>query len=98
MSARHTPGPFRFSYDREWNAGSIHGPNGIIADVHRSAHCEGNGNLFAAAPELLEALEYVLPLVVGMEDRIDRAATETPWGTVAERAIRKAIAKARGQA
>lgn len=52
----------------------------------------------AAVPELVGALEYVLPLVVGMEDRIDRAPTETPWGKVAEQAIRHALVKAGGRA
>lgn len=54
--SKHTPGPWTVSFDREWNAASVHSRKGILADVHRSQHCEANVRLIAAAPDMSEAL------------------------------------------
>ena len=54
----------------------------------------GDAHLFAAAPELMEALELVVEMVDGKEPRLDANGDEIcPFETA-----RAAIAKARGEA
>lgn len=101
----HTPGPWSAEGpDEVFGDFNIHESGlraavaAVVSNLRPPKVVEANARLCAAAPELLGALKYVLPLIVGMEDRIDRATTETPWGKVAEHAVRAAIAKAEGKA
>ncbi|GGD58701.1 hypothetical protein [Croceicoccus mobilis] len=82
----HTPGPWSLDENDirdEAQAVLTDRFGGTVADVftgHRHGECEANARLIAAAPELLDALEYLVSL--GGGDCLDMA--------------RDAIAKARG--
>lgn len=89
MTAQHTPGPWKhrngriFQLDRE---------ELTIANVARAFdgdYSPTNGDLIAAAPDLLEAL-------LTARDHIDMDALEVSHCKDAQR-IREAIAKATGQ-
>lgn len=89
MTAQHTPGPWKhrngriFQLDRE---------ELTIANVARAFdgdYSQTNGDLIAAAPDLLEAL-------LTARDHIDMDALEVSHCKDAQR-IREAIAKATGQ-
>lgn len=90
----HTPGEWNATFDREWNAASIHSPSGILADVHRSRHCDANARLIAAAPDLLAALE-ACPLPSTMGSVSDHYQRFYDWYHSRARA---AISKANGAA
>ena len=99
----HTPGPWTFKFELRKMFCSTTGeprhsknhwvmpPEGIhVALVNESGHEEqvaANARLIAAAPELLGALEKVLPLI--------SAFNEGPWIEAAD-AVRAALAKASG--
>ena len=89
MSARHTPGPYEYRADRTIAASGV-----PLARCYANRNESGNGPLFAAAPELLEALEYaVRQLADGDNPELDEYGDEIdPF----ERA-RAAIAKAEGR-
>jgi len=104
VSAKHTPGLWRVGssddtrYMGELPAGSsyISGPNDdLVAELDScgvpTVTQWANARLIAAAPELLAALEGLLPMVPGHNE--DDTAGR-PWLVAA----RAAIAKARGQA
>lgn len=56
MSAGYSPAPFSYQPDR-----TIHDAEGTpLARCYADRNGEANGPLFAAAPELLEALEALL--------------------------------------
>lgn len=102
--SKHTPGPWRM-YKVDRNSYQIRGnllgfPGAIIAVTSSYGYHAGavfinpdarkaNAHLMTAAPDLLEALEDLLPLW-GREDVADT------WSDVFEKA-QKAIAKAKGQ-
>ena len=92
MSAKHTPGPWRFDGDW-WRRPTIYGGKVEVATINkawfperdgRGGEQEANALLIAAAPELLEALELV----------VTRCGPHSTDGAIA----RAAIAKARGAA
>jgi hypothetical protein len=71
---RHTPGPWMVNRDAEYCGSRIDGPDGraVAHATQRDPHptighgisqeqAEINGRLIAAAPDLLEALQYALP-------------------------------------
>ncbi len=97
MSAKHTPGPWKFSaesIDPEWSVVTTAGGS-VIANVNDRHDQLANARLIAAAPDMLEALSKLMDLNDNsgpfggeiLEDRITRA-----WD-----AARAAIAKAEGR-
>jgi hypothetical protein len=87
---KHTPGPWKLKVDG-YNAHSIKGPDGksVASCTQHRLEVGANGNLVAAAPELLEALKFI-EAQGGFEDpaqMIDRIQT----------IARAAIAKAEGR-
>lgn len=58
--SKHTPGPWRLNGNRTITVGDFGKPGSFIAEVKNDA----NARLIAAAPELLEALEWLLHHVV----------------------------------
>jgi hypothetical protein len=91
LPASHTPGP----WSQYANGDQIYGGNGYFICVVQSANPYWDARLIAAAPELLEALRYVVcQLADGDEPELDGDGDEIdPF----ERA-RAAIAKATGEA
>ena len=82
---QHTPGPW--TVDNQY----IHGPDGIrFLAVAGDGAGQANARLIAAAPELIEALEAVLP------DLEHYVATHGPGPDKRLAIARAAIAKARG--
>lgn len=82
---QHTPGPW--TVDNQY----IHGPDGIrFLAVAGDGAGQANARLIASAPELLEALEAVLP------DLEHYVATHGPGPDKRLAIARAAIAKARG--
>ena len=88
MSAKHTPGPWKYNGKTD-----IYGASGAtICELYRGyehiSECQANANLIAAAPDLLEALTRL------------RDAEKAPRGewidAIANADI--AIAKAKGEA
>lgn len=93
MSAKHTAGPWWISGQGTIRAG----------EVFWAARCnwknrEANARLIAAAPDLLAALEFSVPLVQDARDRFARAGDAVCASalTAALLDITAAIAKARG--
>lgn len=95
---RHTPGPWivqeSFNEDRKMHVLGI-GPEGYswIAKIqtvpeHGSLENMANARLIAAAPELLQAADYLLSL--------NREAGQTEWKT-AMQSLARAVAKAEGR-
>ena len=85
MKTQHTPGPW--TVDNQ----SIHGPDGIrFLAVAGEGAGQANARLIASAPELIDALEAVLP------DLEHYVATHGPGPDKRLAAARAAIAKARG--
>lgn len=77
MSAKHTPGPWRYSGP---NSGEIFGWMGqkqdiplVIAKVggYWDGEQEANARLIAAAPDLLEAVEHALRLLDKPRNSVD---------------------------
>ena len=87
MSASHTPGPFEYCGDRTIVAAGV-----PLARCYADRNAEGNGPLFAAAPDLLAALE-------GLERIVTAMSVSGIGKTQKDRlvAARAAIAKARAQ-
>lgn len=87
-NAKHTPGPWKV--ERGNQAIYVSAEGGAVARVFPSdLSDDGNAQLIAAAPELLEALE-------AMREFCD----SNDWGSVPrhlERSIRDALAKAKGE-
>lgn len=82
---KHTPGPWRFSDPWVWAEG-VNGPiaRTVCSESTSVSACESNGDLIAAAPDLLAALKHLLNASVGMH------------GSEAELRAVTAIAKAEG--
>jgi len=97
---RHTPGPweiedhYHFSY--RWISGPKHSQLAQVVwcmeDEDRSPECEANAHLIAAAPDLLDALCYLLEASSGQGPHEQwlaamdqaRAAIEKATGVLAE--------------
>jgi hypothetical protein len=93
MSTTHTPAPWRVEGRKVHGANTGHiishginshgdGPNGYVCDTDGTT--DADARLIAAAPELLEALEYLLEACIANPDAKSKA--------------RAAIAKATGAA
>lgn len=99
MASNHTPGPWKMNDLRHQRAGKIkiehdcavsgqYGLTSHVANVMSRSECaDGNANLIAAAPELLEACEALL-----------RALPSEFNGSPELRQAHEAISKARGRA
>lgn len=98
---KHTPGPWKHSWQPRLSV--IHGPNGEhIADTgawRDDEHPEmrANGDLLAAAPDLLEALEDALKCFQISTDYEMSAAKATKFRCEMRKKARAAIAKAKGE-
>jgi hypothetical protein len=95
MKTQHTPGPWhRDATEQTFHTKGLNlrAPDGSsIAALFgsKSDECIANANLIAAAPDLLEALEYLLPIA--------EKNVETSFGKDAIRIARSTIAKAKGE-
>lgn len=105
MTTMHTPGPFFVKYEENGYFEVMDGPNPSTANTlctrfawkEREAEMRANGNLFAAAPDLLAALNTLSVAVdnldpqsgvpIGYQALLDAAA-------IAEFAIAKATGAA----
>jgi hypothetical protein len=90
MTHQHTPGPWNYDGPNAQTAHIIHVADGEIAEAFSewisNKQAEANANLIAAAPDMLEALEYIEAMVNdGIGDQINLDKLE------------HVIAKARGQ-
>ena len=95
MSAKHTPGPWAILPNTPHFVRAMHPTEGMqpIATVyHFNGELAANARLIASAPELLEALEAVLP------DLEHYVATHGPGPDKRLAIARAAIAKAKGGA
>ncbi|MDE2106014.1 MAG: hypothetical protein KGL39_52815 [Patescibacteria group bacterium] len=98
MEVEHSPGPWRFAlFDHEPNIAFVQWGTGYC-EVHGArGRREINARLIAAAPELLEALEEILPYADGIEDSGPiNAGWQSPRLSAACGKARAAIAKAIG--
>lgn len=92
MSAKHTPGPWRLSFDEATGAFGIEDDNRIAILCsrapwgHRAQESIANGRLIAAAPELLDAAKALIA-------QVDAILLPDDPQTAA---LRAAIAKATG--
>ena len=92
-SSAHTPGPWTILPNTPHFVRAMHPAEGMqpVATVHHfDGELSANARLIAAAPELLEALEAVLP------DLEHYVATHGPGPDKRLAIARAAIAKARG--
>jgi len=88
----HTPGPWETEYVSEadvWGIWQEKPPENETGSIAR-AYDESNARLIAAAPELLEALKYWLPVIEAQEGKSDE---KDQWVDC----VRFAIAKAEGK-
>jgi len=93
--SNHTPGPWEieehYHFGYRWISGPGHSQLAQVVwcmeDEDRSPECEANARLIAAAPELLDALCYLLQTSTG--------ETHEQWLEAMDQAI-AAIAKAKG--
>ena len=95
MTSQHTPGPWTFTDDPEYNCFYVDAQNGAIgvADVVRLPVKDqglANARLIAAAPDLLDALQDLLWAVTGFGDFEAQYPEEYAKARIA-------IAKARGE-
>jgi len=94
--SKHTPGPWEIKYHPDPCYKYISGPEHIalaqvvwrVEEEDRSPVCEANAHLIAAAPELLDALCYLLEASSGQ-------GPHEQWLAAMDQA-RAAIAKATG--
>lgn len=96
MNSKHTPGPWKYDFqsvDREWAI--VTNPYGlIVANVNADSRQTANARLIAAAPDLLEALEQIMPSIED-NDSITASQIRHVYAD-ALNAARAAIAKAKG--
>jgi hypothetical protein len=109
---KHTPGPWRFGRGyrdkveidapngdgsiglRSWkNLATVYGDS---FDEGKNAQGRANARLIAAAPDMLEALETVFSVIEGAEGATMATDGELLRWEVIEKAIKNAIAKAKG--
>lgn len=93
---KHTPGPWnRIKGDRNVYsaAGTVCKTPAILGGGYAATNWEANARLITAAPDLLEALEYVADIdVSGADDSVVRFIL-----AAAQNKVRAAIARARGE-
>lgn len=104
MSTKHTPGPWK-AFNcigprslKNWHiqADELKGrPVATIADIGDGD--AANAQLIAAAPELLEALEFMLEADTNICENIGRKSDQAMTRIAAIDQARVAIAKAKGQ-
>ena len=98
--SKHTPGPWEieehYHFGYRWISGPEHSQLAQVVwcmeDEDRSPECEANAHLIAAAPELLDALCYLLEASSGQGPHEQwlaamdqaRAAIEKATGVLAE--------------
>ena len=95
--SNHTPGPWEieehYHFGYRWISGPGHSQLAQVVwcmeDEDRSPECEANAHLIAAAPELLDALCYLLEASSGQ-------GPHEQWLAAMDQA-RAAIAKAKGE-
>mgnify|MGYP001544477645 CR=1 FL=1 len=100
----HTPGPWRFYTEPQPNGCPIVGAKGLmVAMLAHSIHQQdqrdtaiANGRLVAAAPELLEALQAILPFIPITSAKEGGASAYSENVRAADK-VRYAIAKATGE-
>ncbi|MNO35951.1 hypothetical protein D3C76_260090 [compost metagenome] len=88
--SKHTPGPWKVLREHDWHTGTKFGIVGVVPSNHTIT--EANASLIAAAPDLLEALEWAM-------DRVgyhQRTGTNGSYCDQVDKA-RAAIAKAKGE-
>lgn len=81
MTTMHTPGPFFALHDKDGHFDILSGPDPETAQTlctrypwkEREDEMRANGNLFAAAPDLLAALRGVLRVADRATDEFDAA-------------------------
>jgi hypothetical protein len=103
MTHKHTQGPWIYTTDEDWDGAHIMDKHGrIVADCQGcdipgacgevgTDEAKANARLISAAPDLLEALEMLMPFAPNHFTECQY--TKAVWQDAA-----KAIAKARGQA
>lgn len=112
MSARHTPGPWKWSVesvDPEWaivtdqsggivaNVNSETGPDGTSFPAMRLMPRDANARLIAAAPALLEALSSLMPWIdKAIESGAFKECVLPRGAEKAAEAARAALAQATG--
>ena len=90
--SKHTPGPWHVGGPNKCTIYDKHGQRlansfeGVMATQRTDSECEANARLIAAAPELLDALVNLLPLISPLKAEIQQVANASA-----------AIAKATGQ-
>lgn len=99
---KHSPGPWSLEfddvpYDGGFETMVINSENGGICMMDcPKDDMEANGNLIAAAPELLDALALALPYVQSVAGRVDGSRKVLQAKKDAAQ-IRATIAKAKGE-
>ena len=100
MTTKHTPGPWAVRYDYVVQAPSFDGgrlvpvaqPYGVNSD---GTDLFANARLISAAPELLEALESLLPMLADWHDEFPDHVGDKEEPAI--KAARAAISKAKGE-
>jgi hypothetical protein len=82
----HTPGPWRADEK------VVRGPGGIPIALLATVDAESNARLIAAAPDLLEILQALAPLIDSVDQLLGSRA-----GTSLGEKVRSAIARAEGR-
>ncbi len=91
----HTPGPLTYDNQNYFPPAILDADDNFIAFIaqDRVDDPEANGHLFAAAPDLLEATEYLLSVIEEFAD----CGFIAPLDSGSFPTVRAAIAKARGE-
>ena len=93
-NTKHTPGPWEVQIGIDPTGFACYFIGRISRPFISRAEEEANARLIAAAPDLLEALEYAYSLIVG--DLGDRRYLGSREDIIADK-IEKAISKAKGE-
>ena len=111
MQTQHTPGPWLFRTAptsaglchivsaADWRGAFIYGDGiriGVDDALPKAQELAANARLIAAAPDLLEALEAILPFIP-RTSASEGGASKYSENVKAADMVRAAIAKARGQ-
>ena len=90
MKSNFTPGPWRIGDKHQTDIYAARAGHAIARTVnpHYAGECEANAVLIAAAPELLEALEWLVDILPDPE--LDNDELQRVWTKKARAAINKA--------